>query len=155
MVEKAITCEESNAGKRSGPNINTGTGNFPHYFALRPSLVSPASMGPSELQRALRQLCACSLQPGFANQHSGHPCFISSPSLSPHPLAVHHPSCGGSTATPLPCFLLRSPLLYTAFCPFHPDFLSKPSQPDMKLCVGVFPFLAVSKLRSVSCFAIC
>lgn len=115
VVKKAITCKESNAVKQSGPNIITGTGNFPHYFALRPGLLSPASMGSSELQRALPQPHACSLRLGFANQCSGHPFATPSPSLSPHPLAVHHLSHGGSTAAPLPRFLLHSPLRSVLF----------------------------------------
>jgi len=118
VVKKAITCEESNAGKHSGPNIITRTGNLPHYFGLRPGLVSPASMGSTELQPVLHQPLACSLQLGFANQHSGRPFFTFSASLPPCPLAVHHPSCGGSTVTPLPLFLLHSSLclLHSVLC---------------------------------------
>lgn len=40
LVKKAIMCEESNAGKHSGPNLITGTGKFHHYFVLSPGLVS-------------------------------------------------------------------------------------------------------------------
>lgn len=49
VAKKAIMSEESKAGKYLGPYIITGTGNFPHHFALRTTPVSPVSTGSSEL----------------------------------------------------------------------------------------------------------
>jgi len=38
-MQLAIMCEESNAGKHSGPNTTAGTGNIPHYVGLRSGLL--------------------------------------------------------------------------------------------------------------------
>lgn len=141
VAKKAIMCEESNTGKHSSPNIITGAGNFPRYFVLKPSLGLPASMGSSEPQWVLHQPHACLLQLGFANEGSRHPFSAFSPYLSPHHLAVHHQSCGGSSIPPA----LPSPL-YSALS-FYSDALSKQSQPVIKLCVGFFTLLALPKLK--------
>lgn len=141
VAKKAIMCEESNTRKHSSPNIITGAGNFPRYFVLKPSLGQPVSMGSSELQWVLHQPHACLLELGFANEYSRHSFSTFSPHLSPHHLAVHHQSHGGSSLTPA----LPSPL-YSALS-FYPDALSKLSQPEIKLYVEFFTLLAVLKLK--------